>query len=351
MTPEIRALIWLGGPDFEERVLDAPALRPGEALVRIDLATICGSDVHTVTGRRPGAHPGILGHEAVGHVAQVHPVAPRCVDGSAVAVGDRIVWSVTAACGDCDRCRAGRTAKCRHLLKTGHEPLDGPWPLSGGYATHLHLRAGLAVARVPRSVADGPAAMSACALATVMACLDLDTAGPIAGRRVLIVGAGMLGLGACAVAARRGAAQVHVLDPAAERAEAARRFGADTTSTVAPDAGAEGGVDLAVEMSGSLDGVRAALAALDVGGCAVLAGSVAPRGTVTLDPERVVRRHQKITGVHNYEPRHLAEAVDFLVGEGSGDPWTDVIAAPVTLAELPAALRRPSRHLRKSVAP
>lgn len=355
----IRAQVWLGGDRFELQEFEAPELAPGEALVAVDLATVCGSDVHTVTGRRPGAHPSILGHEAVGRVVATHPEAPTYVDGRVVAVGDRLVWGVTAACGACDRCAAGRTAKCRHLLKTGHEPLDGPWALSGGYASHLVLRPGLALVPVPEVVPDGPAAMAACALATVMACLDARVAGELAGRRVLVVGAGMLGLCACAVAAQAGAASVAVLDPASERVEQAHRYGADRSwgatdsapSAPSPDTSADALVDVAVELSGHPAGVAAAVDALDIGGRAVLAGSVAPTPAQAFDPERIVRRHLSLIGVHNYEPRHLQEAIDFLAGPGAGYPWGDLIAEPTPLDALPHGMLATGTVLRRSVTP
>ena len=352
----IRAQVWLGGDRFELQEFARPEPAPGEALVAVDLATVCGSDVHTVTGRRPGAHPSILGHEAVGRVVATHPEAPTYVDGRVVAVGDRLVWGVTAACGACDRCLAGRTAKCRHLLKTGHEPLGGPWALSGGYASHLVLRRGLALVPVPEVVPDGPAAMAACALATVMACLDARVAGELAGRRVLVVGAGMLGLGACAVAAQAGAASVAVLDPAIERVEQARRFGADgpwgaAGSATGTDASAGEWVDVAVELSGHPASVAAAVDALDIGGRAVLAGSVAPTPAQAFDPERIVRRHLSLIGVHNYEPRHLQEAIDFLAGPGAGYPWGDLIAEPTPLDALPHGMLATGTVLRRSVTP
>lgn len=344
----VRAQVWLGGDRFELQEFERAEPGPGEALVAIDLATVCGSDVHTVTGRRPGAHPSILGHEAVGRVVATHAQAPAYVDGRVVAVGDRLVWGVTAACGTCDRCTAGRTAKCRSLLKTGHEPLTGPWALSGGYASHILLRSGLALVPVPEAVPDGPAATAACALATVMACLDPVAAGQLSGRRVLVVAAGMLGLCACAVAAQAGA-HVAVLDPVPERVEQAFRFGAQDAWPGSEST--DETVDVAVELSGHPDGVASALDALDVGGRAVLAGSVTPTAPQTFDPERIVRRHLTVTGVHNYEPRHLQQAVAFLAGPGSRYPWGDLIAAPTPLEALPDNLHATGTVLRRSVTP
>ncbi|MBO0703415.1 MAG: alcohol dehydrogenase catalytic domain-containing protein, partial [Candidatus Dormibacteraeota bacterium] len=100
----------------------------------------------------------MLGHEGVGVVVSAGPGAPALV-------GERVVWSVVVACRDCDRCRAGLTAKCRSLHKIGHEPYDGRWRLSGTYASHVLLPAGVTVVPVPEVVADAVAAPAGCATA------------------------------------------------------------------------------------------------------------------------------------------------------------------------------------------
>lgn len=85
-------------------------------------------------------------------------------------------------------------------------------------------------------------------------------------------------------------------------------------------------VDVSLEFSGAASAVGECLASLDIGGRAVLAGTVAPVGDVQVDPEWLVRGWRTVTGVHNYEPRHLEEAVAFLDSEGD---------QPVPLDRLP----------------
>ncbi|BBZ04429.1 alcohol dehydrogenase [Mycolicibacterium chitae] len=328
MGTKVQAQVWLGAGEFALREFDLPSPGRGETVVEVDLATVCGSDVHTVRGRRPGPHPSVLGHEAVGRIAAL---GDGVVDhaGAPLSIGDRVVWSVTAVCGDCDRCRRGHSAKCRRLLKTGHEPLTGPWPLSGGYASHILLHPGLTLVRVPDVVPDASAAMSACALATVMACVE--AAGELTDRRVVISGLGMLGLCACAVAAARGAI-VEARDPDPQRRTLARRFGA--ARAVPPDAAdPDPAADVLIELSGAPDAVTTAPRLVDIGGRVVLAGSVAPRGTVPVDPEHLVRSLITVVGVHNYEPRHLAEAVAFLAAP-TGYDFAAVVAEPADLADL-----------------
>lgn len=323
-----RAAVWTGD-GVGVRQVDVPELVPGDALVRVRLATVCGSDLHTVSGRRQGPCPSVLGHEAVGDVI-TGPMAGR-----------RVVWSVTVTCGRCARCAAGRTAKCESVRKVGHESFAGDWPLSGSYAEHVVLPAGTTIVAVPESIPDAVAAPAACATATVMA--TLEAAGPVAGRRVLICGAGMLGVAATAACDEAGA-DVRVSDVDPHRLELARRFGGE------PDPG--GPIDVAIDFSGSSAAVGAALGRLDVGGVLALAGSVMPAPAVAVDPEHVVRQWLTITGVHNYEPRHLEQAVRFLDRTRNRYPWADVVGAPVGLDRLHTVLTpAPPGILRASVRP
>lgn len=332
-TLDTRYARWDGvGTAFRMVAATVPAEPgPGEVVVAVDLATVCGSDLHTTRGHRPSPAPGVLGHEQVGRVVAVGAGGPRSVDGAPVRVGDRVVWSVAASCGACRRCRRGIPQKCTDLVKYGHQPLDETRPLTGGFATHCVLAPGTAVVAVPRAVPDLVAAPASCATATVAAVLD--AAGPVGpGDRVLVTGAGMLGVTAVAMAARAGA-EVVVADPHAERRDRALRFGA---AAAVPVAGGRG-FDVALELSGAPAAVRSCLDALDVGGTAVLAGSVSPGPALDLDPERLVRGLHRVVGVHNYAPRHLADAVAFLAAEHDRLPFVEFTGGPFPLDDLDAA--------------
>ncbi|WP_454788038.1 zinc-binding dehydrogenase [Mycolicibacterium lutetiense] len=327
------AAVWTGfGVDVRE--VPIPELGAGEVLVRVRLATVCGSDLHTVTGRRSAACPSVLGHEAVGDVVATDPDADA-------QVGQRVIWSVTVACGACSRCRSGLSAKCLSVRKVGHEPFDGDWPLSGSYAAHVVLPRGTTIAAVPDTLPDAVAAPAACATATVMA--TLEAAGDVAGRRVLIGGAGMLGLTAVAACAEAGA-DVQVVDRNADRLALALRFGGHASDG--------GPVDVAIDYTGSSAAVADALARLDIGGTLVLAGSVTPGPPLAVDPETVVRQWLTITGVHNYEPRHLHRAVGFLDRTRKRYPWDTLVVPAVALKQIASALNPPPPgKLRTAVCP
>lgn len=323
------AAVWRGGTDIAVESVTVPPLRPGDALVRVRLATVCGSDRHTVSGRRQQPCPSILGHETVGEIVALGTGQPRAVDGRPLRVGQRVIWSVTWPCGSCDRCLAGVTAKCRVVRKAGHEALDSDWGLSGGYAQHVLLPRGLPVAVVDDDLTDSVAAPASCATATVMAVLE--RAGNLAGRRVAVLGAGMLGLTAIAAAVCAGASAVTAVDPDAARRQLARRFGATAVRDSVGDAEAS---DILLEFSGVPDALEDGLAALDGQGIAVLAGFVTPNAAVAVDAESVVRRQLSILGVHNYEPRHLAAALTFLHRARERFPWHALVADPGSLDDL-----------------
>ncbi|WP_435735801.1 zinc-binding dehydrogenase [Cellulosimicrobium sp. PMB13] len=339
--------LWEGGDVVRLTEVPLPELKPREVLVRVRLTTVCGSDRHTVSGRRSAPAPSVLGHEAVGEVVRLGPDAPLGDDGAPLTVGDRVVWGVTVACGVCDRCLAGRSAKCRAVRKVGHEAFASEWPLSGTYARHVVLPDGATLARVPDGLPDTVAAPAGCATATVMAAVE--AAGPLDGRRVLVSGAGMLGITAVAAARDAGAAEVVVTDPDPGRRVLALRFGA--TSARATDEPV-GLVDVAIELSGASAAVARALDVLDVGGRLVLAGSVAPGPAVPLDPERVVRGWLTVTGVHNYEPRHLRAALDLLSRTRDVVPWHELVTPAEDLAAVGALLTGPPGTApRAAVAP
>src|SRR5262245_17344383 len=122
-----------------------PAPRGAEILVRVTACSICSSDVHTFTGRRPVPTPTVLGHEIVGRIEEMGPEVSADVVGQTIRPGDRITWSIAASCGRCFFCTHELPQKCATLFKYGHEPFGAGHAFSGGLADVCVLAPGTAV--------------------------------------------------------------------------------------------------------------------------------------------------------------------------------------------------------------
>lgn len=358
LHPPATAMVWLGpGRSHEAIAVPGVLLGEGDVLVEVELATVCGSDVHTVSGHRKAPTPLVLGHEYVGRVVALLDEV-RAVDGVRLSVGDRVVWSIMASCGRCDRCERGVPQKCRDVRKYGHERLVPRWELSGGFATHVHLRAGTAIVRVPEDVPAAILAPAACATATAWAAVDraADIV-DLDGATVLVTGAGLIGLTATAIATHAGA-RVIVADPDRARRTLARSFGAAALIDPADPASLTRAlrrlrvreVDAAIEASGAASAVSFAIEGIGVGGVVVLVGSVSPIGTYPLDPETTVRNLTTIRGVHNYDSEDLAGAVAFLQRHGQDHPFAQLVGVPMSLAALDDALERAAAGVEVRVA-
>ncbi len=328
------------------REIPVPELLCREVLVRIDCCTICGSDLHTVTGKRQEAVPSILGHEALGVVRAVGE-PPLCdIDGHPLEVGDRVTWSTAVSCGACDRCRGGLPQKCRTLAKYGHSLALGREALSGGLAEFILLRPGSAVVKLGPEIPDAVVCPANCATATVAAAYR--TAGETAGRRVLILGAGLLGLTAAAMAKFQEASLIAVCDGNVGRLSRAKQFGADASvewhsdekefrRRLAQATGTEA-FDLILELSGSPEAVEVACRAGNVGARIVLVGSVMKSRPVLLDPERIVRQWITLQGIHNYAPEDLRTAVGFLSLCHARFPFAELVESTFSLSDVNQAI-------------
>ncbi|WP_435009464.1 zinc-binding dehydrogenase [Tundrisphaera lichenicola] len=340
------AAIFLGpGSPIELREIPLPTLIGPEILVEVVACTLCGSDLHSIRGLRKVPVPTILGHEILGRIVEFGPTAPRHDSaGRALALGDRVTWSIVANCGECFYCRRDLPQKCERQTKYGHEPLRPGGELTGGLAGHCVLASGTSLYRVPESLSDASACPANCAGATVGAAIE--AAGPLLGRRVLVMGSGMLGVTAAAWARAIGAERVIACDLDPARLDLASTFGAtdpasfDRVSEVVLGATNGHGVDVAIELTGSPDSFETVLPLIRMGGRLILVGAVFPTRPVSLSPEQLVRRCLTLRGIHNYAPRHLHEALDFLASHPDL-PFGDLVSGWESLSALPNALSEP----------
>ncbi|MGC9316667.1 MAG: zinc-binding dehydrogenase [Armatimonadota bacterium] len=348
LPPTGRALVFDPATgDFGVREMPLRPLRDGEILVRVRLSTICGSDLHTIRGRRDPGGQIVLGHEICGTVAALGDGVREDSLGRELREGDRLTWGIAASCGRCFFCARGIPQKCVRLFKYGHETLEAETPLSGGFAEYCYLVPGTPVHRLPAEVPDELAVFANCALATMAAVVRRAEVTP--GGSALIQGAGLVGLCAAAVCGDRGAETVAVMDPCEERLALAGLFGATHTLNPAePDGDAvtelqsvtpQGrGFDLAIEACGAPQVVPQGIEALRVGGTYMLAGCVYPGCEAGIDLQRVTTKMLRLLGQHNYAPVDLEEALSLLRRAGKRFAFDRVVAATYALEEIDGAL-------------
>jgi threonine dehydrogenase-like Zn-dependent dehydrogenase len=229
---------------------------PGEALVRVGWAGICGSDRELLAGGRPEGfvrYPLVPGHEWSGTVESVGSAADREL------VGKPVVGEGFRACGRCDACHRGDN----NLCAADYEETGFTQP--GAWADYLTLPARL-LHVLPEGSDLRAAAGLEPAACVVAACLKLA---PVPGERGAVVGAGMLGLLAVQLLRASGVADVAVVVRRPDRAELARRCGA--TTILSPGSGA-GGYDVVLEAAGTSGAARQAVELAGRGGRVALTG-------------------------------------------------------------------------------
>lgn len=318
-------------------------LLPGEVLVRITLATICGSDLHTLDGRRHGPTPCVLGHEAVGVVEQ--SARPG------ILPGHRVTWSLTDNCGHCAPCETWHLPqKCDALFKYGLAALEDGSGLNGCYASHILLRPGTTILPVPQSLPDELVAPANCALATIANAIS-ELPSPC--DSAVVQGSGLLGLYACSWLRHLGVGKVYCIDIEPQRLALVEEFGgipvlaADVTQIIPT------GIDLALEVAGASSVIPQGIHLLRPGGMYVWAGMVHPETQLDLTGEAIVRKCLTVRGVHNYQPHHLEQAISFLLETKDHLPFHKLVSPPLPLSSLEEAFEKTRRRewLRVSVKP
>ena len=245
----MRGLVLAGVGAVEVRDdLPEPAVTgPGDAVVTVHRAGLCGSDLHPWAGREP-FRPGVVpGHEAVGVVAAVG------ADVHTVAVGDRVVVPFSTSCGTCAACRRGLSARCDRARLLGWGDPAGPPGLHGTQAEAVRVPdADGTLVVLPTAIDDGTAVLLADNLPTGW--YAAERADVRADDPVVVLGCGAVGC--CTVVAlhAHGARPVIASDPVPGRRERAARLGAracspqavaDVVATLTDGAGVAAVVDAA----------------------------------------------------------------------------------------------------------
>jgi alcohol dehydrogenase len=267
----VQAVVFRGEGVVEAAEVDPPTLGDDlDAIVRVRLAGICGTDLHVLHGEVPMDPGSILGHEAAGVVettgAGVRTVAP----------GDRVVASFQIACGACWFCRHGQTGLCDHHRMLGGGPFGGD--LQGAQAGFVRVPiADENLLRIPDGVADEAAVFVGDVLTTGVHAASLAQAAP--DDVVAVLGAGPVGACVTRALIADGAARVVVLDRDRARLAAVEALGVDTVDVGATNAEmalarmTDGrGADVVIDAVGATEAYETAVEIVRRGGRVVIVG-------------------------------------------------------------------------------
>ncbi len=333
------------------RALPLPARpEPGAALVRTEMAGICGTDVHLWRGELPIGLPVILGHETVGRIEQLGEGLERDWTGQPLTLGDRVTWNSTTSCGQCFYCAEKRQpTRCpqRRAYGIGYR-CDQPPHFLGGYAEFHYLRPRTSIFKLPDDVSNESVIGAGCALITAIH--GVERTGIEWRDRVVVQGAGPVGIAALAVARSAGAGEVIVIGGPKHRLEMARRFGADHTidldevrepaARIAAVRALTGGygADVVLECAGVPGAVVEGMEMCRDGGKYLVLGHYCDAGPVSWNPHVVTRKQLQVTGSWSSEPRHLRAAIEFLRKTGREFPFASMVTHRFTLAQANEAL-------------
>jgi threonine dehydrogenase-like Zn-dependent dehydrogenase len=217
----MRANVFRAPGDYTIEEVDRRRPGPGEALIRITLTTICGTDVHIVKGEFPVRAGLVLGHEPVGIIEEL---------GAGVTgyeVGERVLVGAITPCGQCDACLSGHRSQCGH--GTGYEAIGG-WrfgnTIDGAQAEYLLVPSAQAnLAKIPDDVTDEQVVLLADIASTGFA--GAESGEVRIGDTVVVFAQGPIGLCATAGAKLMGAATVIGVESDPVRMAMASRMGAD----------------------------------------------------------------------------------------------------------------------------
>ncbi len=217
----MRAAVFHGPNDIRVGTVPRPRPGPGEAVIRVTLTTICGTDVHILKGEYPVAPGLIVGHEPVGVVEELGPGVVG------YEVGERVLVGAITPCGQCHACLLGKPAQCGH--GSGYEAIGG-WrfgnTIDGAQAEYVLVPFAQAnLAKIPESLTDEQVVLLADIASTGFA--GAESGQVRIGDTVVVFAQGPIGLCATAGAKLMGAARVIGVDGDPSRAAMAKRMGAD----------------------------------------------------------------------------------------------------------------------------
>lgn len=343
---------------FEIRTYPLPSkVEPGAVLVKMLMAGVCGTDVHTWLGHTGGKilnFPVILGHENVGEIVETGGQI-KDWNGTPLKKGDRITWPTTIGtyCYQCFNCTvAGIPNKClqRKTYGAGITSEQSPHFL-GGWAEYCYLYPRTSLFRLPDQLPVEALVASGCAAPTMVHAAE--KADIHVGDAVVVQGSGPVGLFGLVVARESGAGKVIVVGGPKERLRMAQQWGADATVDISEIKSPKDRIQFVKELSLSKHGADVVLECSGVpaafaegaqfardGGKYIIVGQFMDAGPAeNFHPFWITFKELTVKGSYSWEPKHTARAVALIEKVQDKYPLQDIVSHKFTLEQTTEAVQ------------
>lgn len=341
-TCKVAALEVYGKP-LQIREVPLPGVEPKGILVKVEMAGICGTDVHSQRGEltiKPPL-PTIPGHETIGKIVELGAGRTIDVAGDTLKLGDRIMWA-HVDCGQCYGCEIARdSVQCVKRGFYGYFPNEA---LMGGFSEYAYITPETKVVKVPDDLTDEEAIGVGCAFRTVVG--GYERFGGIRFQdNVVIQGSGPVGLYATVVAAESGAGKVIVVGAPANRLALAKKWGATDVISIDEVKNADErkdqilaltqgrGPEVVVECSGVPIAFNEGLDMLQKGGRYLVMGQTSAH-TIPMAPGLITGKGLDIVGASGASIPHYYKALQFIRNKKNKYPFADIVTHKFSLEEI-----------------
>jgi D-arabinose 1-dehydrogenase-like Zn-dependent alcohol dehydrogenase len=335
------------GKPLQIREVAIPEIGPGAILVKVEMAGICGTDVHQQQGELTikSPLPNIQGHETIGRIVKLGEGRVKDAAGEEIKVGDRIMWA-HADCGECYWCTIARDpVLCARRSGYGWAP---PSALRGGFAEYEYVTPATNVVRVPDELSEEEAVGVGCAFRSVLGgyerfgCVGLM-------EDFVIQGCGPIGLYSTVVARESGARTVIVVGAPANRLALATRWGADHVINIEEVPSADErrqmilaltqgrGPENVVEATGVPAAFAEGLEMIQKGGKYLILGQTSA-ATTPIMPSRINEKALTIVGSVSAHIVHFYKALQFIKTHRCKYPFADIVSRKYRLEDINQAL-------------
>ncbi len=312
-----KAMVLTGPKKLVKQSFDLPEIGEDDGLLRVERVGVCGSDPPIYGGRQtrgPRPYPIILGHEIVGRIVDMGKNAKLRLG---VKEGDRVVLEYAFGCGTCDACMAGKYTLCEKNYTYGSMiSCKAPPHLFGGYSEFVYIHPRAMVHKIGEEISPEIGVLICAILGNSIRWLR-HIGGVSIGQSVVIVGPGLQGISAAAVAKESGADPIMVIGRSRDRArlETVQRFGADKTIVseetdpieVVREITNGKMADIVMDVSGNPSGAQLALSLAGKGSKFVLPGLY--KENVSLDLNAAVVNEVQLLGVFSHDFRAVRPAI------------------------------------------